>query len=59
MAAKRLQTAIGWRIEQNWLTDCQFTKTIPFPSAIGTNPASNTELFKILIKNIKQHFKIF
>ena len=57
MTAKWLQTAIGWRVVQNWLADCQFTKTILFTFQIGMIFASTTYLFEIIIKNIKKHFK--
>ena len=44
----------------NKLADkCKFTKAILFIFAIGMNFASTTKLCKILIKNIKQHFKNF
>jgi len=56
----RLAGGENWLTDSaNWLTDCYFTKTILFTFAIGMIFASTTKLFKKVIKNIKQHFKIF
>jgi len=56
----RLADSANWLTDSaNWQTDCYFTKPILFTFAIGINFASTTKLFKILIKNIKQHLKFF
>jgi hypothetical protein len=56
----RLADSANWLTDSaSWLTDCWFTGTILFTFAIGIVFASTTELFKIIIKNIKKHFKKF